>query len=137
MNWPLLANIATVISSLAIIVAVTQLIINRKQLYRFTAARCIDKFRDLENLKTGKEEDVLKYVDLVNEELFYMQHSYIPNVVSREWLDGMLDYLPVHNHRGEILNARYIIPLLAENSDVLIKNYTRIKYCMTLQDEYE
>lgn len=74
------------ITTLAIIFAVVQIKINRKQLYLSTITKCICDFRNLGYLNQQTTDYLIinRYIDLTNEELFYIQHNYIPKDISKE-----------------------------------------------------
>jgi hypothetical protein len=58
---------------------------------------------DLERaLREGNSEDeaIKRYVDLCNEELFYFIEGYLPQEVIREWLTGMVLYLPHYDYES-------------------------------------
>lgn len=54
------------------------------------------------------------YIDLVNEELFYIQRGYLPTDIAKEWIDGTIDYIPITNKTGPriTLNENICIDLL-------------------------
>jgi hypothetical protein len=93
MNWQIIVDIANLIVAVGVLLAITQININRKQLHLATLNRCIDVFRNMSGMRSlqSSATDVHNYIDFVNEELFYIQHKYLPKVVALEWLDGMLD----------------------------------------------
>lgn len=115
------------------------LLINRKQLHLATIKRCIDEFRSLINPNNPQysDADAAKYVDLVNEELFYFQHGYIPEVVAYEWIDGMMDYLPLFDNGGNILNKGHCVDKISSKHDILLRDYPRIKYTFTIPIDYD
>lgn len=136
-DWSLLAQFVT---AAGVVAAAIQIIINRKQLFLGTIARCIESFRkiELELSSHPTAEPIIKnYVDLVAEELFYFQNGYIPKVVALEWIDGMIDYLPLLDKNGKVLNIGHGNEQLAAKKDVLLKNYPRIKHAFTISIFYD
>jgi hypothetical protein len=133
------ANVATIATAFGIWVAMVQLLINQKQLHLDTIKRCIDEFRNLTSPTNinYSDADATRYIDLVNEELFYFQHNYIPRVVAYEWIDGMLDYIPLFDKTGNILNKGYCVPRLALKPEIFFKDYPRIKHTFTILDDYD
>ena len=77
-----------------------------------------------------------QYLDLVNEELFYFQHKYLPNEISNEWIDGMIDFLPITNSKSEVLNENFCIKYLSEYREEMFKNYPRIKHAFELEGNH-
>ena len=87
-----LSFIATIIGGIAILFAVRDYSISRKQLHLSVLQSCVTRFRDhFMDLGPASEiNHVRDYLDLVNEELFYFEHQYLPLAVAHEWLDGMI-----------------------------------------------
>ena len=59
--------------------------------------KCINDYRQLYHKYEDKYDNpkfLGQYLDLVNEELFYIEKGYLPKEVAEEWIDGMIDYLP-------------------------------------------
>ena len=139
MNWQIIVDIANVVVAVGVLFAITQININRKQLHLATLNRCIDEFRKMPNVKSqhASEKDVLSYVDFVNEELFYIQHKYLPEIVAFEWLDGMIDYFPITNKRNEILNVGNCVSQLEIKRDFFLKDYPRLKKTFSVKNDYD
>ena len=135
----MIVDIANIIVALGVIVAITQININRKQLHFDTIARCIEEFRKLDNLlgNAANEPQLLKYIDLVNEELFYFQHNYLPKVIALEWIDGMLDYLTLLDTNSDVLNKGNCIPLLQIKHDFYLRDYPRIVHSFTIRQDHD
>lgn len=99
-------KLVTIVSLPAIIITIY---IARKQLFLSTISKCIDEFRKVVYDKTTcDEERTKKYIELCNEQLLYIRNNYIPFDIAVEWIDGMIDYLPVINKDREILNLENI-----------------------------
>lgn len=131
--------IVSSITAFALIFAVIQITINRKQLFQSTISKCIDNFRELGALtrKTSDSQQIFKYIDLTNEELFYFQNNYIPKVIMKEWIDGMIDYIPIKDKNGNILNKKYCIKKLAEKQHELFRNFPRIQNAFEVKNNYD
>lgn len=104
-SWKEIINTILIgLSTIAILFAAISYKLNLKQHYFTVINNSINKFQDLfitEN-KLNTEQK-LKYLDLVNEQLFYIENYYIPSDVATEWIDGMIDFLPVYDkNMGEI-----------------------------------
>jgi hypothetical protein len=138
-TYEIFSLIFSLITVLSLVFVVLQIRINRQQLYLSTISKCIDDFRRLEDLtrSTADKSLVRKYVDLVNEELFYFQHNYIPNDVAREWIDGMIDYMPIKDVKGIILNEEYCLRELAINGEEYLTNYPRVEYVFIVRKSYD
>lgn len=95
-------TIATVVGALSLVVATTAYLLSRKNLNFSVMLACIERFQALlpalRSVETT-EEDTLRYIDLCNEELFYIQHRYIHDEVALEWIEGMAEFLPVFDQR--------------------------------------
>ena len=76
---------------------------------------------------------ITRYIDLTNEELFYFQHHYIPKEISKEWIDGMIDFIPITNKSGNILNKDHVINYFTEHRIELLKNFPRIQNALKIQ----
>jgi hypothetical protein len=89
----LIAYIVTIISLPGLILSIT---FSKKQIHFSAMEKCIRDFRDFETSITKLDEFVRakQYIEIVNEEFFYLEEKYLPLVVSIEWIDGMIDYLP-------------------------------------------
>jgi hypothetical protein len=125
--------IFTILGFIAIISSIIALFISRNQM-RFTViARCVDIFRDhyADISPESNQEKCLKYMDFINEELFYFQHRYIPKSVALEWIDGMLNHFPVY-HNGVIVNSNYCLPQFL----TLKHNYPRVKESFEIEGSY-
>lgn len=104
-------------------------IVTRKQFHHSVMISCIERFQqifsDLTSSDSTKRLDAIqKYVDLCNEELFYFKEKYVPIEVAKEWLDGMIYYLPLFNRHGEILAPGKFPEILDNHS---LDFYPRIK----------
>lgn len=125
----ILSLIISAITASAIVFAVVQIKINEKQLFLSTITKCIADFRNLGELNRQTTDPVIinRYVDLTNEELFYFQHNYIPKDIMKEWIDGMIDFMPITNINGQILNKKYCIKYIASNRSMVFQNYPRVQ----------
>lgn len=79
-----------------------------KALHHTVMISCIGRFQDIVDdlaaiaklaegidLTADQQGVVRQYLDLCNEELFYFQNRYLPTEVEVEWLDGMLEFIPL------------------------------------------
>ena len=132
-------NITDTITSLGLLVAISVYIVYRKQLNLSAITKCIDEFRKLDDLNKTMSggKTINRYIDLVNEELFYFQHKYIPKEVAKEWIDGMIDYVPITNKKMQILNQENCIDYFAMNRNELLKNFPRIQNAFEVNSNYD
>jgi len=132
------ADVAQIVTTAALIIGVYQITINRKQLYNNTISRCIDAFRKIDFTKLYVDEVVVKgYVEILAEELFYIKNDYIPKDVAYEWIDGMIDFVPIWNTHDELLNPGKCIPLLVSKRTELLSSYPRIKAAFKVKGYYD
>ncbi|MBP6576507.1 MAG: hypothetical protein KA232_04740 [Chryseobacterium sp.] len=88
------SDIATIFALFGIVYAY---FFSRKQIHFSTIEKCINDYRQLYHKYEDKYDNpkfLGQYLDLVNEELFYIEKGYLPKEVAEEWIDGMIDYLP-------------------------------------------
>jgi hypothetical protein len=89
---------------------------------------CIQRFQELlPSLDSDKvaERDILRYLDLCNEELFYFQQRYLRNEVALEWIDGMVRFLPLLN---ETTKSPWDGQTYLADSDKLIEKFPRVQH---------
>lgn len=145
-------DVTKIIGIITVIVAVYQLGLNRKKLNFDVIESCISRFKEIQLIldEAKKQNDKEKisyaldqYVQLVNEELFYMANDYIPYEVSKEWVDGMIDYMPILNKEGCIVNYEFFSSpddlLLLEILEIIKKNpriYESFKFDGDIKDVY-
>lgn len=133
-----LAYIPQILGGAGIFVAAITLLVHRNQLNFEVIASCTERFQrimaDLESEDHATEERAKRrYVDLCNEELFYFRSGYLPSDVMEEWLDGMIDYLPLFDDvTGEV---RPDHPGIVEPD--LLEGYPRIKGVFAVDGSYD
>ncbi len=127
------------VTAISLVIAVIQIKINRKQLNLSVIEKCINDFRSIDGLsiETNKVVVVKKYIDLVNEELFYIQRGYLPLDISKEWVDGIIDYIPILDRQTkEILNRGNSFKLLNDDLNIL-DAYPRIRHTFSVSKSYD
>lgn len=131
--------ILSTITTCTVIFTFYQLKVNQKQLHLSTITKCIIDFRNLGILTKETNDPVVlnHYIDLTNEELFYFQHKYIPEEVSKEWIDGMISFMPMTNRKHEILNADYCVTHLALQRNEYLKGFPRVQNAFEISGEYD
>ena len=135
----IIANIATSLGVLSFIGFIFYYRFNQKQFQYTVMISCIDRFQKLLPELHQKENNsvIRQYVDLTNEEFFYFQYGYIPKHVIVEWMDGIIDCIPIYKvNESEPLNKS---PKLF--NDIHEKNildeYNRLKIAFTIKGDYD
>lgn len=131
------SSLATIAGGIAIIYAVNAYRLNKKQLNFSVLDRCISIFQEkFTSLSNDSEVSLIKaYIDLVNEELFYFEQMYIPKEVAYEWIDGMIDYIPIYDSSKNILNPENsILPIHEQN---LLNQFQRVKRAFIVKGKYD
>ena len=110
-----------------------------KQLNLSALESCINRFRDnfLHLNKDSKEEEVTAYIDLVNEELFYFEQRFLPRAVAMEWIDGMIDHIPLYDTTGNLLNPSISLPIIHNRRILDQYRFKRVKKAFTLRFEID
>lgn len=88
---------------------VIALFFHQKQIHFSTVKKCIDDYRKIvrnqqsfNKSETDKKKIkklfilVKDHLGLVNEELFYMKKGYLPKNLSMDWLNNMLNFIPIY-----------------------------------------
>jgi len=110
--------------------------VSRKQQHFAVVHKCIERYQThFAGSKFFSEVKTLKYIDLVNEELFYMKNEYLPFIVSVEWIDGILDILPIMKNREQIFTNPNS-PIRKPLSDEMLKLYPRIRHAFTIKQNF-
>jgi hypothetical protein len=76
-----------------------------------------------------------QFIDLCNEEIFYFKNDYLKDddIIS-EWIDGMLDFLPVILN-GTCINSNQSHVIEVIINDNMLENYSRLKKYITLENK--
>jgi len=113
---------------------------SKKQIHFSTMEKCTNDFRNILLLKDEKSHEDLawQYIDLVNEEFFYLEKNYLPLGVCIEWIDGIIDYLPFYNFHGNLEESRNL-PIINDPIFLLaiMANYPRILRAIQLKEEID
>lgn len=103
---------------------------------------CTTRFQEIVDMidssdQEEKKRGYRKYIDLCNEEIFYFQQKYILEEVMKEWLDGMLNYIPVYYKDEKTnLNKNLLSTNILEESD-LLDRYPRIRNVFKVNKIYK
>lgn len=135
------ADVAQVIAAGAIFIAALSYTLNRKQLNFDVITSCTARWQeimpDLERAQKEGERRVEvdeRYVDLCNEELFYFIEGYLPKEVIREWLTGMVLYLPHYHSEVQDENLKEAFNKMVPS--VRFKGYPRVEVIFDLDRAY-
>ena len=131
-------NLFGILGFFALFVYIFTYVVYRKQLSLATMARCIDRFRK-DFIYLGEEKDpdirkVFEYLDFVNEELFYFENGYVPYFAMLEWIDGMIDMMPIIQNR-KVVNMDHCIKSIVEKA--LLAKFKRILIAFSLRGVYD
>ena len=96
-----LAYVAQIVAVGVLIYAARSYLLQHRQLNFDVITNCTQRFQEvLPGLYSDDADERKKsqsrYVDLCNEELFYFANGYLPPDIIKEWIDGMVLYLPHH-----------------------------------------
>jgi hypothetical protein len=132
------SDIVDLITAAAVIFAGIQIYINRKQLFLSTITKCISDFRRLKGLSRETVDVIIltKYIDISSEELFYFKHNYLPKIVAIEWVDGMIDFMPITSS-GIVVNKDECISELANSYKKYFDNFPRLKHALNVTGNYD
>lgn len=130
---------ATIIAGVGILFALRDYSINRKQLNLSALESCVTRFREsfLHLSKDSKEEDVIAYVDFVNEELFYFEERFLPYSVAMEWIDGMIDHIPLYDPYGNLINSGISLPIIHRRKILDQYRFKRVKKAFTIRSHVD
>ncbi|MEL7342839.1 MAG: hypothetical protein AAGM67_20310 [Bacteroidota bacterium] len=131
--------IATIIGGIAILFAVRDYSISRKQLHLSVLQSCVSRFRE-HFMDLNPESPPLlvrDYLDLVNEEMFYFEQQYLPLEVAHEWLDGMIHFIPIFDGAGQILNQGYCLPQIVDEKMLENYHFRRIRRIFTVEGRFD
>lgn len=110
----------------AIIFAVLSFKLKKKNNYFLVVNNLVNKFQEkFLGIETFDSNKTKAYVDLVNEEIFYIQYGYVPFPIAVEWVDGIIDILPVF-YKGNQIFTNPDSPINEKLDQKLLNIYPRI-----------
>lgn len=111
--------------------------------FQFTVMlSCIDRFQNLYPVQRDSQEGdfeqrLIKYLDLTNEEFFYFQNGFIPKVVMVEWMDSIIECLPIyHIDNQEPLNYD-LLDFREIHDRKLLQKFPRLEIAMKVNGNYD
>ncbi|MFZ6050755.1 hypothetical protein [Halocola ammonii] len=124
--------LVNVLGVAAIIIAVQSYRLKQKSNYFQVVNNLVNKYQDNFLAQNYFDNETRKkFIDFVNEELFYIQYGYVPLPIAVEWIDGMLDVLPViNNGKQYFTNPNSLFNSKIE--DDILKTYPRIKRALSI-----
>jgi hypothetical protein len=125
-------NIVGILANVIIALTIPTYLLTKKQLNASIMSKCIEEFR-LKYIGLNEESDiaVIKgYIDLVNEELFYTEKKYLEYEVAFEWVDGMIDNMPVYYKNKNKNDSSTCLKIIDEQR--LLTGYPRVLKAFTI-----
>jgi hypothetical protein len=133
----IIASILTGLGFIAIVFGVFSYKLSKKQLNFSVMARCIqvyhDKFASISN--KSKIEDIKAYIEFVNEQLFYFESKYIAEPIAKEWIDGMIELIPIYDSNNKLLNSAHSLKSVVSHN--MFQSYTRVRNAFTVKHDYD
>lgn len=130
-----ISYIITIISLLGLWIAYVQ---SRKQIHFSTMGKCINDYRNFLQLRNNGnlsgDDIAAQYIDLVNEEFFYLENGYLPIDVCIEWIDGIIDYLPFYYNNNFISSKNLVYFNNSEDTIQLLNDYPRLMKAIQITD---
>jgi hypothetical protein len=101
---------------------------SKKQIHFSAMDKFVKDFRDFQISGSDLEDErAFEYIELVNEEFFYMENGYLPIEVCIEWIDGMIDYLPFYDKHNNFISRSNLSVLKEEDyANNLLYLYPRV-----------
>ena len=133
--------VSSLLTSLGILIAAIAYATQKRQFFFEIMTSCIERYQSIikdlnsESL-TPRVSALRQYIDLCNEELFYFKHKYVPREVEREWIDGMLDIIPVYTAHGDQFNNCKYNEILNPKLE-LLNEYPRIICSFKVSRKYK
>lgn len=116
-----------IVTSFSLIGILITYAVSKKQIHFTAMEKCIGDFREfLKPQNKSGNQIALEYIDLVNEELFYLEKKYLPLDVCIEWVDGMIDYLPFYNNGNFIKSEKLALFDNEEITMITLNGYPRV-----------
>ena len=143
MNWGIadfkdflevLSFIATIVGGIAIVLAARDYSVSRKQMHLSVLESCIMRFREnFSDLNPQSSiEQITAYINLVNEELFYFEHQYLPKEVAEDWIDLMIDIIPIYDTKGNVINEGHCFQSIIDHKILEKYVFRRVKRIFTI-----
>ena len=129
-----------IVTSLTLIGLWTTFALSRKQIHFSAMEKCINDFREIDKSSNSTDQNSLakQYIELVNEEFFYLKNNYLPIEVSVEWVDGMIDYLPFIQKTGEFHKSKELNAFSDKQAtNNLLRNYPRVRKVIQLEEHID
>ena len=111
-----IANISVIIGVVLIIISYLHDQISQNTLVQTTVNSCMSRFTELrpklsqiKDFRTDTSTVINSYLDLCEEELFYIQHDIIPQEIAEDWVSGMQNFLKKYNYDPEMYKTYHRI----------------------------
>jgi len=138
-----LIQIATwIIGSLFLVMAVISYWLSRKNLNFNVIFNCNKRFQEIRTgINKSNADSAKRYVDLCNEEIFYYEHSFVPDEIIKEWIDGMIFYIPHYTSKDNFYTEaklhNYIIKEDEFNEYPRLEKAFKVKRLRNIKNEKE
>lgn len=108
---------------------------SKKQIHFTTMEKCVSNFKKITKRSGVPIDKSAEYIEFVSEELFYFENGYLPLVVSIEWIDGMIDYLPFYDKDKVFIASNRLDPLKTQDQAIrLLRDYPRIRKAIQMRE---
>jgi hypothetical protein len=108
---------------------------SKKQIHFTTMEKCVFNFKKITKGSGVPVDKSAEYIEFVSEELFYFENGYLPLVVSIEWIDGMIDYLPFYDKDKVFIASNRLDPLKTQDQATrLLRDYPRIRKAIQMRE---
>ncbi|MFH6984912.1 hypothetical protein [Marinoscillum luteum] len=138
----IIANIVTIIGVIGLAAIWISHRLSVKQFHFTVMLSCIDRFQQLYPSQMDRQEEgfelrLRKYLDLTNEEFFYFENGVIPKVVIVEWMDSIIECLPIY-YLGNEQPINYDFLDFPEIHDrKLLQEFPRLNAAMRINGKYD
>lgn len=108
---------------------------SKKQIHFTTMEKCVSNFKKITKRSGVPIDKSAEYIEFVSEELFYFENGYLPLVVSIEWIDGLIDYLPFYDKDKVFIASNRLDPLKTQDQAIrLLRDYPRIRKAIQMRE---
>lgn len=138
----IIGKIVTILGVIGIFITLVNYKRSKSQFQISILQKCIDSYRKIvENKREIDKCNVYDHLGLINEELFYMQHGYLPKSICREWLNNMLDYMPIilqeNKNSSKVLNLEKVKYKYILANINLLDDFPKILKIFTIKKHYD
>jgi hypothetical protein len=131
--------ISYIITSFSLIGLWIAYVLSKKQIHFTAMDKCINNYRNWMKFSDSPLDEIaLEYIELVNEEFFYLENNYLPIEVCEEWIDGMIGFLPFYTNDNEFIKSNLLEGLENEEwTNNILYEYPRVFKAIKLKKEID